>query len=173
MRITIIAAMSKNNVIGINNTLPWHLPDELKHFKLLTRNTTMLMGRNTFMSLPGILPGRPHWVLSRTGDGIPTDHPQVRHFFDDSEAINTARQEGVETLMIIGGAQIYAQLLHRATDLYLTQVDATIQGDAYFPAVDVNQWSRLSQQDYSADERHAYGFSCRHYVSKNNNKKNK
>lgn len=120
-----IAAMARNRVIGAEGKIPWHLPEDLKFFKRTTLGHVILMGRKTYESLGRPLPGRENWVVSRTGD-----FAGVKVFRDLSEI--TPPADGRE-LFVIGGAQIYAALLPQCDELYLTRVDQTVGGDAYFP----------------------------------------
>lgn len=160
--LSIIAAMALNRVIGRDNRLPWHLPNDLKHFKALTLGKPMLMGRKTWESLPGILPGRRHIIISRnpnyqaTGAELATDL---------DAAIRLAGP--VEEVMLVGGAQLYTQALPLADRLYLTLVKATLDGDAFFPEFDQSSWQLRGEEDHQADARHAYGYSFMEYRRKN------
>ena len=123
-----IAAVSLNGVIGKNGELPWRLPGELKWFKKITMGHIIVMGRKTWESLPGLLPGRENWVLSRSVN--PIENTQVFNSFDKIE-----EQAGNKTLFIIGGGEIYSTFLPRCNELYLTDVQQTIkEGDAFFPS---------------------------------------
>lgn len=120
-----IAAMSRNRVIGVEGKLPWHLPEDLKFFKRTTLGHVILMGRKTYDSIGRPLPGRETWVLSRSGD-----IPGVRMLRSPDEIVppNDGRK-----LLLVGGAQLYESLLPRCQELYLTLVDRTVEGDAFFP----------------------------------------
>lgn len=154
--ISVIAAMARNRVIGIDNQLPWQLPADLKHFKALTMGKPMIMGRKTWESLPGLLPGRSHIVVTRDPDYV-AEGARVAHSLE--AAIALAGELGDEA-MIIGGANLYAQALPLADRLYLTLVDADVDGDAWFPAFDERQWVPEDREDHPADarNRHAYSF---------------
>ncbi len=135
MKISLIAAMTDKHVIGYQGRLPWHLPEDLAFFKSKTMGHPMLMGNITFKSLPGLLPGRTHLVLSRkappSSANTPANAP-VYYFSDTSTALHAAAALDTE-VFIIGGAQIYAQFLPMATCLYLTTIHAECPGDTFFP----------------------------------------
>lgn len=150
--IAIIAAMARNRVIGINNTLPWRLPADLQHFKQLTMHKPMVMGRKTWESLPGLLPGRPHIVITRDTT-YQAEGAQVAHALD--QALQLASHHG-EQVMVIGGANLYAQTLPIAHRLYLTEVDATPEGDAYFPDWDTSLWRLVDTLCRPADANNAH-----------------
>jgi dihydrofolate reductase len=141
MDIAIIAAVAQNGVIGIENRLPWSLPEDLKNFKALTMGSPMLMGRKTFESLPGLLPGRPHWVLTRSSQWQAAG---ATTFTDVTEALAMAAEH--KSLFIIGGGEIYSSALALANVLYITEVALSPLGDAYFPAIDKTQWREVSRQ---------------------------
>ena len=123
-----IAAVSQNGVIGKNGDLPWRIPGELKWFKKITMGHIMVMGRKTWDSLPGILPGRENWVLSSTLK----EKSGIKIFSSFESALNEA---GSRTIFIIGGGQIYSSLLPQCNELYITEVQQVIEnGDAFFPS---------------------------------------
>ncbi|SEP99627.1 dihydrofolate reductase [Solimonas aquatica] len=154
MSIALIVAMDRKRLIGRNGDLPWRLPDDLKHFKALTLNKIVLMGRKTWDSLGRPLPQRENWVLSRDAAFAP---PGARVFADLATALAAA--QGRE-LMVIGGAQLYAQTLALADTLYLTEVEADVDGgDAWFPEFERSAWQETQRQAHPADERHAYAFT--------------
>lgn len=134
-RLSLIAAMAANRVIGLNNRMPWHLPDDLKRFKALTLGHPLVMGRKTFESLGGPLPGRAHFVVSRA-PGLALPGATV---LASLEAALAAADDGVETF-VIGGASVYAQALPGADRLYLTEIRRAYRGDAFFPDFDRTQW---------------------------------
>lgn len=152
--ISVIAAMANNRVIGRDNALPWHLPADLQHFKQITMGKPMVMGRKTWESLPGILPGRPHIVITRNPD-YKAEGATVAHSLE--EAINAAGE--VDEIMIIGGANLYAQALKIADRLYLTLVDSDVEGDASFPLFDPHEWNESDRESHPADEKNAHAFS--------------
>jgi dihydrofolate reductase len=152
-RIAIIAALARNRVIGRGNRLPWHLPDDLRHFKRLTLGRPIIMGRRTWESLPGLLPHRTHVVVTRDPDYRAQGAVVVRSL---EEAVAAA---GGEEALVVGGAQLYALALPRASRLYLTLVDAQVEGDAFFPEIDPAAWREVAREPHAADERHAYPFA--------------
>lgn len=154
-RITFVVAMSENRVIGLDNTLPWKLPADLRHFKHTTMGKPVLMGRKTFESIGRALPGRRNIVVSRN-PGFEAAGCETVASIDEAMA-SVAREPEV---MVIGGASFYEQLLPRADRIHLTLVHAVIEGDAFFPELDPTQWREVSREDHAADERnpHAYSF---------------
>ncbi len=152
MIISLIAAMDKNRLIGAGNALPWHLPADFRHFKEVTMNKPIIMGRKTFESIGKALPGRKNIVISRLGfnaQGI-----SVANSID--AALKLA--DDAEEVMIIGGGSFYEQIIDRADRLYLTLVDAECEGDAWFPAFDKTQWYVIQQQSVKADDKNNYDF---------------
>lgn len=152
-RIAIIAALARNYVIGRGNRLPWHLPDDLRHFKRLTLGRPIIMGRRTWESLPGLLPERTHIVVTRDPKYQANGAVVVRSL---DQALAAA---GGEEALVVGGAQLYALALPRACRLNLTLVEAEIEGDAFFPEIDPAAWREVAREPHAADERHAYPFS--------------
>ncbi len=158
-RIALIAALDRNGAIGKDNQLPWHLPDDLKRFKALTLGKPILMGRKTAQSIGRALPGRENLVLSRSGQS-PVGGMQIVTSVD--EALEQAQAMGASELGVIGGGQVYALTLPLADVLYLTYVDATIEGaDVHFPELDPNNWRCVRNEKHEADARHAYAM---HFV---------
>ena len=153
----LIAAVARNNVIGRDGDLPWRLPDELKHFRRLTMGQIVLMGRKTYESLPKRLDGRDMWVLSRKAD---FSAEGIRVFADLQQALAAA---GARPVFVIGGASLYTACLPLASDLHLTHVAASPEGDTHFPALDLAQWTQLAAEQHPADERHAHAFCMAHY----------
>jgi dihydrofolate reductase len=155
MRISAIAAVAANGVIGRNNGLPWHLSTDLKQFKKLTMGHHMVMGRKTWESVGVPLPGRPILVITRRDFPVPAGVTVV-HSFDD--AIRLAGDD--EEVFIAGGGEIYAQYLHRFDRMYITRVHAEVEGDAFFPELDdVNEWRLVDREDFEADARNDHPFS--------------
>jgi dihydrofolate reductase len=146
--------MATNGVIGQDNHLPWHLPADLQHFKSLTLGKPILMGRNTWESLPGILPGRRHIVVTRNQN---YQAPGAEVVHSAEEALAAAK--GEPEIMIVGGSQFYAQMLPRADRLYLTLVDADVVGDVRFPEIDWQEWQEVDRQPHLADEKNAYDYT--------------
>ncbi|SBS34200.1 Dihydrofolate reductase type 3 [Marinomonas aquimarina] len=157
--LSLIVAMSTNRVIGINNSLPWHLPNDLKYFKQATMGKPIVMGRNTFESIGKPLPGRRNIVISRNPDYQPEGVDVVRSL---DEAIRLGEDiclvDGQEEVMIIGGAQIYSLALERADRLYITHVDAEIEGDAFFPEVAWNNYEKIGEEAFPAEGPNPYDY---------------
>ncbi|MDF2530055.1 MAG: dfrA [Gammaproteobacteria bacterium] len=149
MKLSAVVAYSLNRVMGKNNQLPWHLPDDLKHFKALTLGKPVLMGRKTYESIGRPLPNRPNIILSRDRS-LKIEGCQVIHSVNE---LHTNQE-----VMVIGGAEIFAMLLPRIQTLYLTEIQANVDGDVYFPELDPSQWQETSREHHPADERHLYAF---------------
>jgi dihydrofolate reductase len=154
MRIALVVAVADNGVIGRDQQLPWHLPDDLRHFKAVTMGKPLLMGRRTLESIGRALSGRRNLVLTRgPAPGIA-----------GTEAVSTLnaaieRCGAAPELCVIGGAEVFALALPLATRVYQTQVHATVPGDVFFPPLDMNQWRCVERQEHPADPRHAYAMS--------------
>ncbi len=159
MALSLIVAMDQEGGIGKSGTLPWHLPDDLKFFKQMTQGKVLLMGRKTFTSLPGVLPGRPHWVLSRTMAS--SEHEQVRVFSDWPTMKSSIKD--VEA-MVIGGGDFYQQVLPDVTSLYVTRVESAFACDVFFPNLDWDQWHRESETFHEQDAKHPVSFRFQHYT---------
>ncbi len=151
--IVLIIAHADNGVIGHNGRLPWHLPADLRHFKALTQGTPMIMGRKTFESLPGLLDGRRHIVLTRDPDWQ-EDGAEVAATVD--EALNLANAPHIS---VIGGADIYRQFLDLADRIELTQVHIAAEGDTHIDMPDRATWAETAREDHAAEgARPAYSF---------------
>ena len=150
MKISIIVAMGANRVIGHDNRLPWHLPADLKHFRQITMGKPLLMGRRTWESIGRPLPGRISIVITRDG-GYEAEGCIVVHSVD--AALRAA--QGHDELMVIGGEQLYRQLLPQADTLYVTLVDGEFPGDAFFPELDQSEWREVERRDHAPDEKNA------------------
>ncbi|RMG34279.1 MAG: dihydrofolate reductase [Gammaproteobacteria bacterium] len=146
--LSLIAAVADNGVIGIHNRLPWHLPADLAHFKRLTLGKPIIMGRKTWESLPGLLPHRTHVIVTRNPD-YQAEGGFVVHSLE--EALDTFGD--VEELMVVGGADLYAQALPLASRLYLTEVHAKPEGDSHFPPFDRAEWKEVERVEGRVDER--------------------
>ena len=154
-RLSIIVAMSRNRVIGAGGAIPWHLPDELKRFRNITMGHHLIMGRKTWESIGRPLPGRTSVVVTRQA-GYRGAGAIVTHSLD--EAITACRDD--EEIFVIGGAELYAQALPRADRIYLTVVDADIEGDTWMPEFNASAWRETAPQSFPADERHAHPYRC-------------
>lgn len=146
--LSLIAAKARNGVIGRNNALPWHLPEDLKYFKATTFGHPILMGRKTFESIGRPLPGRTSIVISRNPDWQFAGCTVV-------PSIDAALQAAAERdeIFVIGGSELYSQTLPRADRLYLTEIHADFAGDAHFPELDPADWQELSRQQHADDGR--------------------
>ena len=146
-----VVAATENDVIGRDNGMPWHLPDDLKYFKARTMGKPMLMGRKTFESIGKPLPGRTSLVLTRDlawqAAGV-----TVVHSVDEALKLAGAAPE----LCVVGGAEIYKLTLPATDRIYLTRIHASIAGDTVFPALDTSQWRETERIEHPADDRHAY-----------------
>lgn len=160
MKVTLIAAVAENRVIGRAGTLPWRLPDDLRRFKQRTAGHVVIMGRRTWESLDGPLPDRPAIVISRRRD-LDVGTATLAGGLD--EALEIAADRGEQEVFILGGADIYALALPVADRLELTVVHAEIEGDTYFPEFDLSAWTITEDERHEADERHEYAFSFRCY----------
>lgn len=152
MKISMVAAMAKDRVIGKDNAMPWHLPADFAWFKKVTMGKPIVMGRKTFESIGRPLPGRQNIVISRNPDFTAEGVTVV----SDIAAAQSAAGD-VEELMIIGGGSIYEACLPLADRLYLTFIDLTVEGDTCFPAWD-NTWQEVHSESYAADEKNAHAM---------------
>ncbi|MEQ1587119.1 MAG: dihydrofolate reductase [Cyclobacteriaceae bacterium] len=157
MIISLIAAVSKNNVIGKNNDLPWHLPDDMKYFMQTTKEHYVIMGRKNYESIPEKfrpLPNRTNIVVTRKKD---FHAPNCIVVNSVEEGLRLAGPNQNE-LFIIGGSEIYKLGLPLANRLYLTEIDAVIEGDTYFPEINKQEWKEISRKHHETDTRHAHAF---------------
>jgi len=157
MRISLIAALSLNHVIGKNNQLPWHMPNDLAHFKELTLGRPVIMGRKTFESMGKLLPKRRNIIITRDKN-FTIKGAEVVHSLE--EAFQKTQNE-VE-VQIIGGAEIYTQALPFATHMDLTIIDTKIEGDTYFPQWNKEEWQEIAREDFVKDDEHAYDY---HFIT--------
>ncbi|MFM8914420.1 MAG: dihydrofolate reductase [Flammeovirgaceae bacterium] len=158
MIISLIAALAKNRVIGKNNDLPWHLPDDMKYFMQTTKGHHVVMGRKNYDSIPEKfrpLPNRTNIVLTRQKNWA-AEKCLVAHTLE--AAIDIARKNSEPELFIIGGSEIYELAFPFANRLYLTEIDHALEGDTYFPTFDQSHWAEQSRRHHPMDERHAYSF---------------
>jgi dihydrofolate reductase len=154
MILSLIVAMDEDRVIGRGNALPWHLPDDLEHFKALTLGKPIVMGRKTFESIGKPLPGRLNIVLTRSKDwrreGVSTVHT-----LDEARALAA----GAAELMVIGGEEIFRLALPHASRIHLTMVRARVEGDVRFPPLDPADWRETERREHPADERHVHAMT--------------
>ena len=158
MKLSIIVAVANNNVIGKDNQLIWHLPADLKRLKALTMGHHLIMGRKTFESLGRPLPGRPHLVISRN-ENLLLDGVSVVSSLDKAIELASIDTEA----FIFGGAEIYKQAMHLASCIYLTRVNASFDGDTFFPLIDPLQWRLIEKEDHLPDEKNKYSYSFEKY----------
>lgn len=158
MIISAIAALAKNRVIGKNNDLPWKLPDDMKFFMQTTTGHVVIMGRKNYDSLPPKfkpLPNRTNIVMTKQKDFVAPGCVVINGI---EEGLEYASRSGEQECFIIGGAEIYRAALPFTTRLYLTEIDAEIQGDTFFPEFNSSEWAEVSRQHHPADDRHAFAF---------------
>ena len=158
--VVLVAALSRDFAIGKDNTLPWHLPADLKRFKALTLGHPLLMGRRTAESLGRALPGRRNLVLTRSGE-VPFSGMEAMSSLDAAmRAVDDA-----ESLCVIGGGEVFEATLPLAARMYLTWVDTVVAGaQAFFPRFDPADWNVRACEPHAADDRHAYAFEFVDYV---------
>lgn len=154
MPLAIIAALAENRVIGVNNRLPWHLSADLKHFKALTLGKPVVMGRKTYESIGKPLPERRNIIVSRNPD-LRIPGCEVVGSLEQSLALFDDQQE----VMLIGGAQLFAQALPLTDRLYLTLIHQAFPGDSFFPEWDSQQWQEVERVDCAAQGNNPYSFS--------------
>lgn len=153
--LALIAAVARNGVIGRDNRMPWHLPEDLRHFRRVTMGAPVIMGRKTFESIGRALPGRRNIVLTRDPSRCADD--AIERAASLQEAL--AMVSDAPRIFVIGGGEIYAQALPRAARVHLTEIDATFEGDACFPQLDSSQWSEIGRDPRRQDDPPlAYAF---------------
>ncbi len=155
--LSILVAMSQNRTIGINNTLPWHIPEDLKRFKALTMGHHMIMGRKTFDSIGKPLPGRTTVIVTRN-QGLKIEGCIIAHTL--AEAI--AACAGDDEIFVVGGAELYAQAMPLTDTLYITEIQQDVGGDAHFPSFDKSVWQEVSRERHSQEAPQALKY---HFVS--------
>lgn len=160
MKISLIAAVAANGVIGRNNGLPWHLPADLHLFKTLTMGHFLIMGRRTWESFAHPLPGRRIVVLTRRPDWQPAGEAEgVEAARSLEESLERAREAGDPEAFVAGGTEVFREALPRADRIYLTRVEAEVPGDTYFPEFDVAGWKIIEEEHHEADADHLYPFT--------------
>ena len=155
--ISLIVAMASNRVIGLDGGMPWHIPDDLKHFKAMTMGKPLVMGRKTWESLGGPLPGRAHIVVSRNPD-FTADGATVVSSVSEALALaeTMAEATGANEIMVIGGAQIYERAISHADRIYLTEIQHAYEGDTVFPEINHTVWREVSRQQRVGDPPFAF-----------------
>lgn len=155
-KISAIVAMSENRVIGDDNQLPWHLPADLKHFKTITSGHPILMGRKTYESIGRPLPNRTNIIITRNPE-FKAEGCIVIQSLD--EAIRYAAESNCDEIFIIGGAEVYKQLLPHIKRIYLTIVHENFDGDAFFPELNLAEWKENKRERHDADDNNEYDYS--------------
>lgn len=163
----IVACTDKENVIGKDNKLPWNLPEDLQHFKEITMGKTIVMGRKTFESLPKVLPGRHHIVLTRN-QNYKVNNPNVEVVTGNINNIFKKMKYSEDEYFIIGGAEIYKIGIKFADKIYLTRIYEHIEGDAYFPTINDKYWNISSMSQIIVSKQTGIIFSYEEYCRRTN-----
>jgi len=155
MKISIIAAVSENSVIGRKGKIPWHLSGDLKNFRRITKGHHLIMGRKTYQSIGHPLPDRINIIVSRNPK-LKIKKCIITHSL--KEALQVSQDAGEKEVMIIGGEQIYKQVLPLAEKIYLTRVKVNVVGDTYFPKIESSDWKEISCEPHPADDKNQYPY---------------
>ena len=150
--LSIIVAMTENHVIGKDNRMPWHLPADLRHFKKLTLGHSIIMGRKTFVSIGKALPGRKNIVITRQRD-FQADQITLAQDLDTAIGLSASQET-----FIIGGAQLFSQVIARVDRIYMTLIHADLEGDCFFPKFNWDEWELVKKQAHEADEQNAFAL---------------
>ena len=153
MKISLIAAMANNRIIGHDNKMPWHLPADLKHFKQVTMGKPVIMGRKTFESIGKPLPGRQNIIITRQS-GLALNGCDIVHSIEDAIAL----VKNIDEVMIIGGGTIYESMIDKADRLYITLIELEADGDTQFPAWNEDEWSIIDEEPHLADDKNPYNY---------------
>ncbi|MEH6888388.1 dihydrofolate reductase [Bacillus sp. JJ864] len=160
--ISLLVAMDKNRLIGKENQLPWHLPADLAYFKKVTMGHPIIMGRKTFESIGRPLPGRTNIILTRN-QNYEMEGCKVIHSIDDVKKMDEHMNE---ELFVIGGAEIFKEVLPFADRLYITQIEEVFEGDTFFPEINYNEWEEISVTQGVTDEKNPYTYAYHVYGRK-------
>lgn len=152
-KLSIIVAVAKNRVIGINNTLPWHLPEDLKRFRALTMGHHIIMGRKTYESLGRLLPGRITVIVTRNKD-YKVEGALVANSLE--AAITLCKDD--DEIFLIGGAELYQDGLKLSDKLYITELDLQVDGDAHFPQYPAEQWQQVSREAHTSEQGLSFSY---------------
>jgi dihydrofolate reductase len=163
MILSIIAALDDGRGIGIKNQLPWHMPGDLRRFRMLTMGHHLILGRKTYQSIGKPLPGRQMIVLSRNTEFDVVDGQVVSTL---EEALQVAREAGESEAFISGGADIYQQALPLVEKMYLTRIHTTSQADVFFPEFDSQEWQKICEQTYPADQENPFVYTFTYLIRK-------
>ena len=164
---SIIVAKAENNVIGLDNQLPWHLPKDLQHFKRITMGHHVIMGRKTFASIQNPLVGRRLIVLTQNTEYQATGCT-IAHSV--KEALAVAEQARATEILIAGGVAVYQTTLPLADKIYLTEIKVALKGDTFFPTINASAWQEISRIHHPADERHLYAYDFVELVRRSTHK---
>lgn len=157
MSLSLIVALAKNRVIGLNNTLPWHLPEDLKRFRALTTGHHIIMGRKTYESLGRLLPDRTTVIVTRNPN-YQVEGALIAHSLEEAVALCV----GDEEAFLIGGAELYQAGLNLAQKMYVTELDLEVAGDAYFPAFDLSQWQESTRVAHTSAQGLPFSYISYH-----------
>ncbi|MFA1820763.1 dihydrofolate reductase [Virgibacillus oceani] len=161
--ISLLVAMDRNRVIGYKNDLPWHLPKDLRFFKEKTTGGTIIMGRKTFESIGRVLPKREHVVLTKQGINLPEE---VKVISDVSTVMDLNRREPEKEFFVIGGGNIFSQVMPYADRMYITWIDEPFEGDTFFPDFSNEDWHLTSREKGETDEKNPYDYYFLQYDRK-------
>lgn len=161
MEVAIIVAMAKNRVIGNGTKIPWHLPADFKHFKKTTMGCPIIMGRITHESIGRPLPGRKNIVVTRNPK---TSFEGAESAKSMESVIQRCKSDGCKKVFVIGGAEIYREAIPQADRLFITQVDAEVDGNVYFPELQLDHWRLVSSSEYKKDDKNQYDMQFLEYV---------
>lgn len=153
--ISFIVAMDENRVIGKNNQLPWHLPEDLKYFKRVTMGHPIVMGRKTFDSIGRPLPGRENIIITRNNE-FKNESCTVFHSME--QLLQYCQDHSNEEYFVIGGAEVFKQLISFVDRLYITFINEQFEGDTFFPTIDMNEWELISREQGLQDEKNPYRY---------------
>lgn len=168
MVISLVVAAAENNAIGKNNTLLWHLPNDMAFFKNTTWGMPVIMGRKTYDSMKTPLKGRTNIILSKSSK--PGDFPEgVLIAATTEDAVRMAEETDSKECYVIGGGEIYRQFMDVADKIYLTRVHTSLEGDVFFPAIDMDEWRLAEETHFDADSRHAFAYTFQTWVRKKRN----
>jgi len=156
MTISLVVAAAKNNAIGKDNKLLWCLPNDMKYFKNVTWAMPVVMGRKTFEALGKPLKGRKNIIITRQS-GWNVEGTIAVKSLDDAQFL--VKNMDVKEMMVIGGGEVYKMAMEKANRIYMTRVDAELEGDTYFPAIDTNNWKLVSKKEHATDEHHKYPYA--------------
>lgn len=158
MILSLVVAVSKNNVIGVDNGLLWQMPADLKHFKAVTTGHSIIMGRRTYESIGRPLPGRRNIIVTRQED-FKADGCELAHSLQDAVDLCSKEQEA----FIVGGGEVYKQAIHAADKIYLTRIYNTFKGDTVFPKINFSEWRLTKYLKHHSDEKNPYDYSFSEY----------